>query len=76
MADFCIFRSRYLKKKSFHFLEGTWTTFCELKGQKWKKLLNVFEKTFFYKQVLDFYRPFQNFMHRSKFLNFVKTTGP
>ncbi len=45
-----------IKEKKFHLLEGTMNFFENLKGQKWKKPLNISKKDF-YKQVLEFHRP-------------------
>ncbi len=43
--------------------------FGHLKGQKWKKLLNI-SKTVFYKQILDF--TFQNFMPHIEIMKFYQ----
>ena len=48
--------STYPKKKSFHLLEKSVCTFCELKSPKWKQPLNISENGF-YKQVLEFHCP-------------------
>jgi hypothetical protein len=49
--------STYSKENSFHLKEDTMNLFRNLKGQKWKKLLNISKKGFFYKQRLDFHCP-------------------
>jgi hypothetical protein len=41
MTDFVMPGSTYSKEKSFHLLEGLMNLFENLKGQKWKKQLNI-----------------------------------
>ncbi len=72
-----IAHSPYLKKKSFHLLEGTRNTFWELKGKKMQEnSLNFSKSDFFINRSENFILPFKISCHTSKLWNFVKITGP
>jgi hypothetical protein len=63
------------EEKKISSLRRTMNTFWEIKGQKWKKPLNI-SKNGFYKEVFDIHSPFKNACFTSKLWNFVKITGP
>ncbi len=44
--DFLMPHLTYSKKKSFHLIEGTMKLYENLKGQKWKKPLNILKNDF------------------------------
>jgi hypothetical protein len=61
-----------LEGKTFHLRERTMKLFENLKV-KYARNQSIFRKTFFYKQVLYFHRPFEIICHTSKLLNLIKT---
>jgi hypothetical protein len=59
----------YSKKKSFHCIEGTMKLYENLKGQKWKKPLNILNNGFL-ETDLTFSLPFQTFMPHIEIIKF------
>ncbi len=70
-TDFFIPHLTYSKKKSFHLIEVTLDLFENLKGQKWKKPLNILENGFLWTD-LRFSLPFQNFMPDIEIMKFCQ----
>ncbi len=67
--------STYSKERSFHLLEGIMNLFESFKGQNGRNH-SIFQKTVFYKQILDFHCPSKILCQTSKLWNFVKITAP
>ncbi len=73
-TDFFMPHSTYSKKKNVHLLEET-MNFLRAEKVKNGRNRSKFQKTVFYKQILDFQCPSNILCHTSNLWNFIKITG-